>query len=106
MAEIHVRQLPSPEHHLSERRSFARHKTRWDAVLQIHGRFQRIIIHNVSQSGIKLKNAFGLVPGDAVSVELLSGRKLEGTVAWSVAPYTGIAFDDLLEEDDPALISR
>jgi len=55
---------------------------------------------------MKLKNAFGLVPGDVVTVELLSNRTLEGTVMWSVAPYTGIAFDELLPEDDPLLISR
>ena len=106
MAQVHIRQLPSTEHHLSERRSFARQKIRWDAVLQLHGRFQRIIIHNISQSGMKLKNAFGLVPGDVVSVELVSRRKLEGTVMWSVAPYTGIAFDEPLAEDDPLLVSR
>jgi hypothetical protein len=106
MAQVHVRQLPSSESHLSERRSSARHKARWEAVLIIHGRFQRIIIHNISCSGMKLKNAFGLVPGDVVTVELLSDRTLVGTVAWSVAPYTGVAFDEPLSEDDPLLISR
>jgi hypothetical protein len=106
MAQVHIRQLPSSEHHLSERRSSARRKTRWDAVLNVHGRFQSVIIHNISRSGMKLKNAFGLVPGDVVTVELLSNRTLEGTVMWSVAPYTGIAFDELLPEDDPLLISR
>jgi len=105
MAEVHVRQLPSSEHHLSERRSFARHKTRCDAVLNAHGRFQPVIIHNVSRSGMKLKNAFGLVPGDVVAVELLSRRRFDGTVMWAVAPYTGIAFDESLAEDDPVLIS-
>lgn len=75
-------------------------------MLQLHGRFQRVIIHNISQSGLKLKNAYGLVPGDVVRVELVSQRTLEGTVMWSVAPYTGIAFDELLGEDDPLLIAR
>ncbi|HUJ36391.1 MAG TPA: PilZ domain-containing protein [Hyphomicrobium sp.] len=82
---------------------FARQKTRWDAVLYVHGRFQNIIIHNISRSGMKLKNAFGLVPGDVVSVELVSHRIFDGTVVWSVAPYTGIAFTEFLEEDDPIL---
>lgn len=82
---------------------FARQKTRWDAVLYVHGRFQNIIIHNISRSGMKLKNAFGLVPGDLVSVELVSHRIFDGTVVWSVAPYTGIAFTEFLEEDDPIL---
>ena len=82
---------------------FARQKTRWDAVLYVHGRFQNIIIHNISRSGMKLKNAFGLVPGDVVSIELLSKRSFDGTVVWSVAPYTGIAFTDFLADDDPVL---
>jgi len=91
----------SAEQHLSERRAFARQKTRWDAVLYVHGRFQNILIHNISCSGMKLKNAFGLVPGDVVSVELLSHRTFEGTVMWSVAPYTGVEFTEFLAEDDP-----
>lgn len=82
---------------------FARQKTRWDAVLYVHGRFQNIIIHNISRSGMKLKNAFGLVPGDVMSVELVSHRIFDGTVVWSVAPYTGIAFTEFLEDDDPIL---
>lgn len=82
---------------------FARQKTRWDAVLYMHGRFQNIIIHNISRSGMKLKNAFGLVPGDVMSVELVSHRIFDGTVVWSVAPYTGIAFTEFLEDDDPIL---
>lgn len=104
MARAHVRQLPpSAEQNLSERRAFARQKTRWDAVLYVHGRFQNIIIHNISRSGMKLKNAFGLVPGDVMSVELVSHRIFDGTVVWSVAPYTGIAFTEFLEDDDPIL---
>ncbi len=104
MARAHVRQLPpSADQRLAERRAFARLKTRWDAVLYIHGRFQNVIIHNISRSGMKLKNAFGLVPGDEVVVELLSHRTFDGTVVWSVAPYTGVAFTDFLDEDDPIL---
>jgi hypothetical protein len=55
---------------------------------------------------MKLKNAFGLAPGDVVTVELLFDRKLQGTVMWSVAPYTGLAFDGLLADGDPLLESR
>jgi PilZ domain-containing protein len=106
MVQAHVRQLPSIERPLSERRSFARHKARLEGILTLHGRFQRVLLHNISRSGVKLKNAFGLVPGDVVTVELLSDRTLEGTVMWSVAPYTGIAFDDLLADNDPLLDSR
>jgi hypothetical protein len=77
-----------------------------DAVLQVHDRFQRITIHNVSQGGMQLKDAFGLMPGDVITVELLSRRTFDGTVAWSVAPYTGIAFDEPLADDDPMLVGE
>jgi PilZ domain len=106
MVQAHVRQLPSIERPLSERRSLARHKARLDAILTMHRRFQHILIHNISRSGMKLKNAFGLAPGDVVTVELLFDRKLQGTVMWSVAPYTGLAFDGLLADGDPLLESR
>jgi hypothetical protein len=104
MTRAYVRETPPAEEtSLSERRSFPRQKTRWDGLLYVHGRFQNVIIHNISRSGMKLKNAFGLVPGDLVSVELVSQRTFEGTVVWSVAPYTGIAFTDFLADDDPVL---
>jgi hypothetical protein len=104
MARGHVRQLPfSVGHQVPERRTFGRRQTSVDAVLQVHDRFQQITIHNVSRGGMQLKDAFGLMPGDVITVELLSRRTFDGTVAWSVAPYTGIAFDQPLADDDPML---
>jgi hypothetical protein len=48
-------------------------------------------------------NAFGLMPGDLIRVELLTRRAFEGTVAWCVPPYCGIKFTQLVAEDDPLL---
>ncbi len=85
------------------RRSFERHEIRARALLHSRGRFQTIILRDIARSGIKLQNAAGLIPGDAVTIELLSRRKLPGKVAWSVASFAGIVLDSPLAEDDPLL---
>ena len=41
------------------------------------------------------------MPGDVVRIELLTRRSFEGTVVWSVPPYSGIKFNKPLGEDDP-----
>ena len=61
-----------------------------------------MLIHNISSTGMKLKDAYGLTPGDIITAEL-SRRTLEGTVVWTVPPYTGIALDTQLADDDPLL---
>jgi len=48
-----------------------------------------------------MADAFGLAIGDAVTVTTLSNRSYAGTVAWSVAPFTGMAFKHPIKEDDP-----
>jgi len=60
-------------------------------------------IRGISRTGVKLDAAFGLKPGDAVTVELLSRRTLDGSVVWSVAAFCGIELDHPLAENDPAL---
>jgi hypothetical protein len=73
------------------------------AVVHCHGRFQSIIIRDISRGGAMLENAFGLMSGDAVVVELLSGRSFAAQVMWAVANFCGVAFQELLSENDPAL---
>ena len=52
---------------------------------------------------MKIEFAYGLMPGDQIEIELMSGRELQGTIAWSVAAYCGVEFPTLLAEDDPVL---
>lgn len=82
-----------------ERREAPRH-----AILHSHGRLQCVDMREISRGGVKLDRAFGLKQGDVVSVELLSRRILNGTVAWSIAAFCGIVFDQPLAENDPALM--
>ena len=50
-----------------------------------------------------MENAAGVIPGDAVTIELLSRRKLPGKVAWSIASFAGVVLDSELAKDDPLL---
>jgi len=82
---------------------YKRHAAARPAILHAHGRAQCVDIHDISRAGLKLDRAFGLKPGDPVTVELLSRRTIRGTVAWSVAAFCGIAFDQPLAQNDSAL---
>ena len=86
-----------------ERRSFERHEPRTHAILHSRSHFQSVTIRDISRGGIKLENAFGLMPGDVVRIELLPRRHLQGKVAWSVASFCGVVFDNPLVEHDPLL---
>jgi len=81
MARGRVEQLPrSVARRVSERRSHERLETRMDAMLHLHGRMQRVTIHNISRGGMKLKDAFGLTTGDVLPAEFLSHHAIGGVV--------------------------
>lgn len=90
---------------VGKRRTFARCNTWVHAQLHFGNRTQSIVIRDVSSGGMKIEYAYGLTPGDAVTIELACARKIEAIVDWSVATYCGIEFVTPLAEDDPALIS-
>lgn len=83
---------------------FKRHAPTRQAALCANGTTQCVSVRSISRTGVKLDRAFGLQPGDAVSVKLPSQEKLAGVVEWSVAGFCGIRFDQPLAEDDPALL--
>ena len=62
-----------------------------------------VIVRDISAGGVKIQNAFGLVPGDPITLEFLTRRKIEGQIAWSVPPYCGVKFNTPLHSDDPLL---
>jgi hypothetical protein len=103
MAHAHLQQLPpQPDQH-AERRAHPRLDARLDAVLYLDGRTQSVVIHNVSRGGLKLEHALGLAKGDDITIDLLNHRSLSATVMWAGFPYTGVAFDQQLPENDPLL---
>ena len=84
-------------------RDSMRYGIRKHAILHCHDRVQTVVIRDISAGGLKIQNAFGLVPGDPITLELLTRRTLEGEIAWSVPPYCGVKFNTPLEGDDPLL---
>src|ERR1700730_11061160 len=92
-----------PSHDRAFLRTSERRDTKMHAIVHCRGRFQSVRIRDISPSGMKLEGGFGLLPGDVITIELLSRRTLGGAVAWALPPYTGIAFDQPLSEDDPLL---
>lgn len=84
-------------------RTAERRVVRKHAILHCHDRVQTVLIRDISTGGMKIQNAFGLAPGDAVRVELLTRRAFEGKVAWAVSPYVGIKFNAPLERSDSML---
>jgi hypothetical protein len=87
-------------------RASERHGIRKHAILHCHDRVQTVFIRDISAGGVKIQNAFGLMTGDPVRLELLTRRAFEGTVAWSVPPYCGVRFHTPLAEDDPLLVTH
>jgi hypothetical protein len=67
-------------------------------------RFQHAQIVYYSRSGLLLSGTFGRINQDPVEVELLSGLRICGRIAWSLGAYTGIAFSEKLEDKHPAII--
>jgi PilZ domain len=103
MRRAHDHSVAAPETALANGRTAERHTIRKHAILHSHDRTQTVLIRDISAGGMKIQNAFGLIDGDTVRVELLTRRTFHGTVAWSVPPYCGIKFNTPLASDDPLL---
>jgi hypothetical protein len=89
-----------------EGRAEARHHIRKHAILHCRDRAQTVLMRDISRTGMKVQNAFGLFAGDVVRIELLTRRAFDGTVVWSVPPYCGIKFAAPLAEGDPLLATH
>jgi len=87
----------------SIRRRDERHPTRVTALVHCHRRFQTVRIVDVSQGGLQLQGCFGVGVGDEITVELLSGERLEAKVAWSVGSRLGVRFHQPLSLEHPVL---
>ena len=75
-----------------------------NAFVHCRGQFQATKIIDYSAGGLRLEGTFGLIQTDHVQIELMSGTRVAGRVAWSVGAQTGIIFSDPLPADHPALI--
>jgi hypothetical protein len=71
-------------------------------ILHHCGRFQTTFIRDYSVAGVGLVGARGITIGDWITIELLSGEKITGTVSWWLAGRCGLMFDTPLEESSSA----
>jgi len=70
-----------------------------------HGdRFQHVRVMNYSHGGLMLDGTFGLMPGDAIEVELVSGLRIAARVVWSLGGRTGVAFPVSLSPAHPVMV--
>jgi hypothetical protein len=69
-----------------------RHSVRIKALLDAHGTCHSIEIIDYSRHGFKLERAFGIDPGQRVTVELRSGLRLPMIVLWVERGQAGVRF--------------
>jgi hypothetical protein len=86
------------------RRRFERISVKASAFIHRGNRFQHAQIVDFSRGGLLLSGTFGLINQDPVEVELISGVRICGRVAWSLGAYTGIAFSEKLEDTHPVML--
>jgi PilZ domain-containing protein len=85
-------------------RQFERTPLRANAFVHRGARFQRAQIVDYSQGGLQLEGTFGLIRQDPIQIELMSGMRISGKVAWSLGAHTGIVFAEPLPSTHPAIV--
>ncbi len=104
--------VPEPERRTEEREKLSVYRSatlRW-------GSYEGLcLIRNISPGGMMGKLHADLAPGEAVTIEIRSGRLIAGHVAWSHDNLVGVQFDariDVLEvlhapmHGEPGLVQR
>jgi hypothetical protein len=86
-------------------RRLIRTPVRANALVHCRGKFQRAKVIDYSAGGLLLRGTFGLVEADWVQIELISGARVSGRVAWSLGAQTGVLFPEPLPSSHPALIA-
>lgn len=89
------------------RRQQARYPMRRNVLVHCRDLFHTAVLHDLSQGGCRLHGTFGLMPGDRIDIELMSGRIFSGRVAWSVGSQVGVALEHASCHDEaPAVFSH
>ena len=89
---------------LTWHRQLERRPVKTSAIVHCRGQFQTAKVVDYSAGGLRLEGTFGLINRDPIEVELISGTRIHGRVAWSLGSQTGIAFPEPLPTSHPALI--
>ena len=75
-----------------------------NTIIHCRGHVQYAKIVDYSKSGLQLEGTLGLIKRDPLEVELISGTRIPGQVAWSLGYQTGIAFSEPLATSHSAFI--
>ena len=89
---------PLPQRRRSDRRTLGQ-----TAYVVSEGRLVRGFVRDVSQGGLGLDQISKLKEGGTVTIELETGRRFSGSVAWSQGNRAGIRFSVPLTPNDPLL---
>ncbi|MGH1419294.1 MAG: PilZ domain-containing protein [Hyphomicrobiaceae bacterium] len=87
----------------AEQREFPRVLVRSPATLECRGKEQRVILRDVSTTGIGLQSVKQLKEGDCVVVKTNKGLTLKGKVVWAQYDRAGVVLSRPLHSDDPSL---
>lgn len=87
----------------SIRREYQRLPVRVCALVHARERFQTVVVADFSRGGVQLQGSFGLASGDEITLELLSGHRLQAKVVWSLGSSLGAKFVGPLRPDDVRL---
>lgn len=88
---------------LPQRRRSARKGLFQECNVQHSRRTSRALVRDVSSGGLGLDGIAGLRPNDLVVIDLDTGRRLMGMVAWAKGRLSGVRFSTALPPNDPLL---
>lgn len=94
-------QIALPE--LPQRRGSARHTICQPCTITHNRIVSQAFVRDVAPGGFGLERAPEMLPKTLVHIELPSGRRFTGTVAWSKGSSAGIRFTRALLPNDPLL---
>jgi hypothetical protein len=89
----------------ASRRQHERRAANLGVIVQSGGRAIKGIVTDVSSGGVGLDHVAGLRSGDGVTLQFESGRRVSGTIAWSMDKRAGVKFLRDLTPNDPLLSS-
>ncbi len=89
----------------ASRRQHERRAANLGVLVHSAGKIIKGIVTDVSSGGVGLDHVTGLRSGDGVTLQFESGRRVSGTIAWSMDRRAGVKFLRDLQPNDPLLSS-
>lgn len=81
-----------------------RKTVRCPALVHQGRHFQRVLVVDFNANGLGLDQTFALAVGQRVEVEVLTGERLDGHVAWCIGSRAGVELTTPLTARDPTYL--